>query len=388
MALNESRVKSLLPLSLVSVILLTLGVPASGAGIPYVGVVNGSEVKVRTGGSQNHHAFAFVLMGQRVLVDQESNGWCRILIPRWIPVYVHKSYVQVQGQRGLVQAGELNVRALPSRSHEAVGSLHSGAEVQIVSVEGDWIKIVPPASTRAFISQRYLTRERDISVDDLATQLAKISEASLSPLANPSRREKFGKDGSSGSGTLLQLGANTVALRRAEARFAEVTQREPQDRDFSGVRATYQEIAGTSEDRTEVLAAEEALKRIDELDQRKVELLGAERSIAEVNRINQELDQRVRQARIAGRGPREETETYLARGWVTAVNRFHGYQGTHRLMKGNQVLYYLKSEDGKEIPLDLYLNKRVGVRGVIRELEPKVGANLIVVSEIAILADR
>jgi hypothetical protein len=52
------------------------------------------------------------------------------------------------------------------------------------------------------------------------------------------------------------------------------------------------------------------------------------------------------------------------------------------------VLYYLKSEEGNPISLDSYLSKRVGVKGSIRELDPKFGANLIIVKEIEVLSDR
>ncbi len=361
-----------------------------GSDGPYIGVVNGSEVKVRTGASHNHHAFSFIRMGQRIVVEREVNGWCRILIPRWIPVFVHKNYVEVRGERGVVKAGELNVRAQPNRTHEALGSLHSGTEVQILSEEegGDWLRIVAPANARAFVSQRYLSKEKEIGTEDLVAQHAMISQGLGPRVIVGSGRESESIVVSGAGRPHAAGGYRSAALRKAETNFAEVALKNPQERDFSEVKATYQEIAGTSEDRAEISAAEAGLKKIEDLDQRKMQLIGAERTIAEVDRINQELDEQVRHARIAGRGPREDAEAYLARGWVTGINRFHGYQGTHRLMKGNQVLYYLKSEDGRGIPLDLFLNKRVGVRGVIRELDPKVGANLIVVSEITVLADR
>jgi hypothetical protein len=35
-------------------------------------------------------------------------------------------------------------------------------------------------------------------------------------------------------------------------------------------------------------------------------------------------------------------------------------------MKGSQVLFYLKSEAGNPISLDSYLNKRVGVKGIVK----------------------
>jgi len=117
-------------------------------------------------------------------------------------------------------------------------------------------------------------------------------------------------------------------------------------------------------------------------------LLDARRSVAETQRKIQERDEQLREARLSGRGaPPGGSDVFLARGWLTGSGRFSGHPGTHRLLKGSQVLYYLQSEEGKAIPLDSYLNKRVGVKGTVRELDPKFGANLIVVSEISVLSD-
>ena len=131
------------------------------------------------------------------------------------------------------------------------------------------------------------------------------------------------------------------------------------------------------------------MQKIEKLESNRDILRSAQAQIAETERKNQELDVRVREARISGRGSRPlDSDTYLARGWVTGLGRFNGQPGTHRLMKGSQVLYFLQSEEGKPIQLDAYLNRRVGVKGVIRELDPKFGANLIVVNEISVFTDN
>lgn len=353
---------------------------AAGPSIgPYIGIVRGSEVKIRTGGSQNHHAFSVVKMGQRVLVEREVNGWCRIHMPRWIPVFVHKDYLIAAGSRGTVKAGELNIRVGPERAHEPVGSLAAGSEVEILGREGDWLKIVPPRTAYAYLSQRYVVKEREVAPADVSRELALLSEA-----AEPGVSALGQRHGLAPEGRVI-----TASLRQAEGLLQGLHTEDPARRDYSAVKAAYQEVIRNSEDRMEIAAAEEGLRKVEKLEKQKALLVHAQQSIAEVEKKNQELEERVRQARFSGRGAREvNSDAYLARGWVTGLGRFNGLQqGTHRLMKGSQVLYFLQGEEGKVISLENYLNKRVGVKGTIRELEPRFGANLIVASEVTVLSD-
>jgi len=372
--------------------------PGDLVAAPYLATVNGSEVKIRTGGSQNHFAFSAVRMGQRIIVDREANGWCKIYIPRWIPVYVHQEYVTVTGTRAVVKAGELNIRVVPQKAHEVVGSLPLGTEIEVLAKEGDWYKIVPPATAFAYISQRYVVKEREISPADVNRQLALLTSDSVSS-AKPSVALARGKDGgaaavpasgSSAGASRAGSAFTTPALRKAEEMLQRLTSQDPLVRDYGPVKAAYEDVVKSSEDRTEIAVASDGLKRVGQLEERQAALISAQQSIAETERKNQELEAQARQVRASARGGLRslDSDPYLARGWLTGMARFNGHPGTHRLMKGSQVLYFLQGEEGKAIPLDAYLNKRVGIKGVIKELEPKFGANLIVVSEISVLADR
>jgi SH3-like domain-containing protein len=383
------------------------------AAAPYIGVVTGNEVKLRTGGSQNHYAFNVVRMGQRVVVDREVSGWCKIHMPRWIPVFVHKDYLALNGSRGIVKAGELNIRVVPERAHEVVGNLTAGTEVEVLAKEGDWIKIAPPQGAFAYLNQKYVVKEREIGPDAVERELALLTGA-VEPklLGRPASGKPGG--GKSGAGAVnhgvavepllakgtapsvlpggIQPGASgftTAALRKAESLLVRICTLEPAQRDFSPVKAIYTELVSSSEDRTEISAAEEGLRRVQKLEGDKAALEAAQASVALVEKKNQEIDERLRQARLSGWSSRStDSDAYLARGWVTGLGRFNGHQGSHRLMKGSQVLYFLQSEEGKPIDLDVYLNKRVAVKGNIRELDPKFGANLILVNEIEVLSDR
>jgi len=362
---------------------LSAGQTLSAQTTPYIGVVTGNQVNIRTGGSRNHPAFAALLRGQRVIVASSKNEWCRIHIPRWIPVYVHKNYVEKNGSRGIVKAGQLNVRIAARRKSldESVGIVSQGSLVEITGEEGEWLKIVPPPTVYAFISDRFITKERQISSGEVSQQLALLD-------SSPGILKTIPENGGKAATPVLAGTFSSPAIHEADVMFRKISSSEIANRDYSPIKAIYRDLIRESEDLMEVAAAKDGLKRIQAEEERDASLLRAKKTIAEVDEKNRKLDEQLRQTRIAGRGADNvKSDPYLARGWVTGMGRSSGQHGTHRLLKGSRVLYYLQSEDGTATSLDAYLHKRVGVNGVIRELDPKFGANLIIVKEIIVLSD-
>jgi hypothetical protein len=76
---------------------------------------------------------------------------------------------------------------------------------------------------------------------------------------------------------------------------------------------------------------------------------------------------------------------YIAVGWVTGQGKYLGKPGTHVLMKGNKVIYYLKDQG---TALSACVNKRIAIkRGSIVDLPPKFGCKLIHVQALDILSE-
>ena len=95
----------------------------------------------------------------------------------------------------------------------------------------------------------------------------------------------------------------------------------------------------------------------------------------------------IRISRFSLGGKDQKADAPIARGWIKSNGRYLGRQGTHSLYKGDRVRYYLRSQD-KSINLDKYLGKRIAIRGVVLELEPKYGTDLIMVTGVEVLANR
>jgi hypothetical protein len=287
----------------------------------------------------------------------------------------------------------LNLRVAPQRqsTDEVLSTLARGSEVEVIGKEGDWLKVVPPTGTFAYVSKQYISRERDLAPGEVNSQLAQLKEGSQpsTPPAAPGspKKSKGGERVAIPAANPAEARLISTSLKKADDLYQAIRVREPQDRDYSAVRAIYQGLVDSSEDRAEISAAEKALRFLGEQEERDKALVNAQQSVADVEKKNREIKEGVRQ-HILPRVSPIDPDPYLARGWVSDMAHPGGQQGTHRLMKGNQVLYYLQSEEGSTIPLDSYLNRRVGVKGVVRELDPKFGANLIIVKEIAIFTDR
>ena len=360
---------------------------------PYLGAVSGSAVNLRTGGSRNHFPFAQVMRGQRVVVASEANGWCKVLIPRWLPVFVHKDYVQVEGSRGVVSANQLKVRVVAMRAHEEVGTLPRGTDVSVLGREGDWIKITPSAQTYGYITKDHVRAVRSLSPSEVEKEYLLLTSAPQPFSDGPGGGGATGSRPRAGSDGVTGFGARFVSsqLQRAEDLLRAIGAKAPAERDYGPVRELCEAVKASSEDTVEVRAAEDALKRIERLEERDGLVVGAEEAVAETQQKNAEIEQKMRDARGSAVGRslgRPVQYPFLASGWLGGLSRFGGHDGTHRLMKGSQVLYFLKAEEGKGIDLDPYLNKRVGIRGVVKELDPKFEANLILVGEVVVLSDQ
>ena len=92
---------------------------------------------------------------------------------------------------------------------------------------------------------------------------------------------------------------------------------------------------------------------------------------------------------VLGAGTPTPTPTRFGSSYVVEVAGEQlmvdcGPATTHKLVKGNMTLYYLRSD---QIDLNRYVNKRIGVHGTLVDLSPELGARLITVSGAHILSD-
>lgn len=410
---------------------LLAGTPAEAAPRTYSNAslarMTGSRVRLRTGPSRNHFPFSYAEKGQTLVVLGERNGWSEILIPRWIPVYVHRDYVQSQGAgTGIVKASNLIVRVTPARKHEAVGVVPRGTPVQILGAESEWLKIAPPLGSTAWVSSQYVRKEQPLVAGEVRSVWASlrgsapVDMARVDPVPPPRTTENpvpgvpsarsagydsrdlpgRARTASSVEGRASARGNEiTIPTRLASRRLSTVWQQLRSEALASAGGTThldrahrsFEHVMMNSEDLTEIRQARDGMKFVDELRDRQSTVLSAleilERAKAEDERLRQQLKNiRISRFSLSG-GKDNQASPFIARGWLKSNGRFLGRQGTHSLHKGGRVYYYLRSQD-KSIDLDRYLGRRVAVRGVVVELEPRYGTDLIMVTGVEVLSGR
>jgi hypothetical protein len=82
----------------------------------------------------------------------EPAKWAKIALPANTPVWINATFVK----EGEVSSTRLNVRSGPGENYSVLGRLEKGAKVQAIRTVDDWMEIVAPEGTYAFVSVDFL----------------------------------------------------------------------------------------------------------------------------------------------------------------------------------------------------------------------------------------
>jgi hypothetical protein len=112
---------------------------------------------------------------------ERRDGWLEIVPPASAAVWIYGELVA----EGVVAASSVRVRSGPGVGYRAVGSLHKGDRVEAVGSKGDWIRIVPPSSSRAWIAEEYVAAGSGIPAVKPAVSKPKPKPAASKPKPKP-----------------------------------------------------------------------------------------------------------------------------------------------------------------------------------------------------------
>lgn len=87
--------------------------------------------------------------------------WFRIAMPVNTPVWVSALFVS----NNVVMPKTLNVRSGPGENFSVIGRVDKGAELKSIRTVGEWMEIVAPTNTYAFVAAPYLDREAKAPVE-------------------------------------------------------------------------------------------------------------------------------------------------------------------------------------------------------------------------------
>ena len=380
------------------------------AGYPRAAEIRGNRVNIRTGPSTNHNPITQLPDRTRVAATGRNGEWIRFSLPPEVKVWIAQRFVESsQPGRARVRGNKVNLRAAPNTLHSPIGQALLGTTIfptgrlDAIDVQnGPWVEIYAPLGTSGWIHSRYLAQgdrltetqyERfyrswtppnivrvsapddglTITTDPPVTPTIEKPDPTPAIEKKPKLELPFPKVGRD---------PFVVIYEQLRVEYAKL----PTTWNFNPMLTDLRRLERASED---LVIADMARQWIDVIEtnwvpyarrmqahQTELELAAA--AAAEAARA--ELETTVRPDRGTARKDRE----FLAVGWVATLGKYRKADGTHRLLKGNKLVSYLKSET---IKLDDYVNKRVGISGVKQELPPSAGANLILVHKITVLSD-
>ncbi len=104
----------------------------------------------------------------------EPAKWAKIALPANTPVWINATFVK----EGEVSSNRLNVRSGPGENYSVLGRLEKGAKVQAIRTVDDWMEIVAPEGTYAFVAVDFLEIK---GMPEVAKAEAKPAEAETKP---------------------------------------------------------------------------------------------------------------------------------------------------------------------------------------------------------------
>ena len=190
-----------------------------------------------------------------------------------------------------------------------------------------------------------------------------------------------------------ELDPNTVKIPAFESPrlkklfegFKKETEKNPVEWNFDRILEEMRVIENSTEDVGEVEVVRDLARTIQEhfmpLHRRLVEIQRQQEKARSERELARAKENEI--LRKTGHRSTDPGVKYQAVGWVVPLGKHRDVEATHKLMKGNQLLYHL---DGGKLNLDQYVNKRVGIVGTVEEQDPSTGARLIRIKSIEVLS--
>lgn len=114
--------------------------------------VTGDRVSLRAEPNLEGYLLDRVMRGEELVCLGKTNGWVAVQAPETLDFWISGEFVR----NGVVQPEKLNVRAGPSLNYPVVAVLNGGDTVSLRGEFNAWLKIVPPPSSRVWISEDYV----------------------------------------------------------------------------------------------------------------------------------------------------------------------------------------------------------------------------------------
>ncbi|MCJ7544834.1 MAG: hypothetical protein MUP47_09795 [Phycisphaerae bacterium] len=221
--------------------------PAPLTSARWTGVLNGTNVYVRSGPGQQAYPCTKLSAPNTVVVLGKTDGWLRVVAPKGCFSVISKNYVQLDatGKTGTVTGDNVWVRAGGDlRETNFIGvqkQLTRGDPVEVIGEAGEYYKIVPPEGAYFYISEAYV---RPAGSEPTAAGPPREMEG---PAPERPQLEIVPPRPTTAPGRPAQA-EKVAAFKMAEKVLAEEFAKPVEQRDLKKVRSVYNAIPVTTED--------------------------------------------------------------------------------------------------------------------------------------------
>lgn len=327
----------------------------------YAVKVTATKLNVRTGIGLSFRRICIVDKETKLAVVNEKLGWLEVMLPLNAPCWTFAKLVEVEDNQGVIKSNRVNVRTSPraKSSGNIIGQLTKGTPVTILESNSNWYKIAPPESLTGWVNKKYAKYWGTYKKYKKWIEEEREAKTSRSN-RKAELKEKFKK-----AGRIYESESSKPYL----------------DQDFTEALTLYQEIVEYSENKELVTKSKDRIRFIGPRQQ----ILGKYREAIsqkdqKIEEVRTEYIDKIRKLLAQ----MTEKPAYTAQGWIDSVGKIFNRPGTHRLVKGGQTQYFLKSNT---VNLDDYYKRLVGIRGRIVEI-PGWPQETIIVDEIKILSEE
>ncbi len=307
-------------------------------GVP--GKITGGRVNIRAGQSTKYEIVLTADIDTPVTVYEKVGDWVKIAYPASEYCYINSRYISgdipadipEQGLVREVRGNNVNLRARPWPGSTVVGQVNAGESVFITGVRGQWVRIRPPASAKAWVFSKYVSY-----ADGVRETAAPVVKDGQEPM------DEFGNKIKMAADEIVAQSKDNPIIQKIKAKAeaeknARAARRQAVNNILLSVDDQLQRI-----DREAARAKEQAYKRSEE-------------------NKKYEAAYRAEVAKNYRPGPPPGSMGYDATGWVEYIGYLNNRTAGYRLVKGGETIYLLRSV---YYDLDDFVGKHVRVSGEI-----------------------
>lgn len=371
--------------------------------------VNANSLNLRAGIGQAYVIVHTAKKGDTLVALEEQLGWYRIKPPAGVFVYLAKEFVDLQGPgAGVVKGDRVNARPTADTKHPPVCQFAKGTQLRVAGEVNGWIKIAAPANSSCWVKKDFVKFLRPFqgavdASDGSSLVTAPEPGAGAGPAGpgtGPGTPPGGGKGNPPGAGPGTGTGPGTpsgvpgagtgqagppaagtegpdapeLAQKMFEAdKLIILEQEKPvKEQDYHAIITNLREIAF---DPRPSPAKKQAMSELDRLEP-------LQKILDQMHQI--EIDRNAG-ITLPATPPTPKHAQYDGQGWLDGMGKVINRPGTHKLIKGGKILFYLRSfkfdlDDSK------YYGKLVGVRGKVTEV-PNWPQKVIEVEQIDVLGE-